>query len=197
MNKEKKKKRYIAFSIDGKAVQVAKWRVQDSRIQCRGCKKYLIKEMFYVSWHSRAMSYEITAYCKECNSLNNKKNSIIKATENYIYFLKRLERRAKSNAKTRGINYELPRSWWDQQYKKQEGRCYYTNKIMTHVGDERKLTNISIDRVDSSKGYTPDNCVFCCLAVNVKMKMDLTIDEMYDFSKDFVSHYEKTRLVSG
>lgn len=36
---------------------------------------------------------------------------------------------------------------------------------------------ISIDRIDSNKGYTVDNTVLCCYAVNL-MKSDLSVDEM-------------------
>lgn len=40
----------------------------------------------------------------------------------------------------------------------------------------RKGNTVSVDRLDSSKGYTLENVVLCCAAIN-RMKMDMTVDE--------------------
>lgn len=41
----------------------------------------------------------------------------------------------------------------------------------------RVNTNLSIDRIDSSKGYTKDNVQLVTMAAN-QMKNDLTLDEL-------------------
>lgn len=49
---------------------------------------------------------------------------------------------------------------------------------MTHIaGSGRVPTNISIDRIDSSKGYLRDNVQFVCDIVN-RMKSDMSLPEL-------------------
>jgi hypothetical protein len=51
----------------------------------------------------------------------------------------------------------------------------------------RILTNLSIDRIDSKKGYIKDNIQFVCMAVN-QMKSDLTLDELYFFCESILKN---------
>jgi len=58
--------------------------------------------------------------------------------------------------------------------------CFYTNIPLTM---EVKHTNtLSLDRIDSSKGYTKDNVVFCCAIIN-SMKNTLSVVEFINFCK--------------
>lgn len=53
-------------------------------------------------------------------------------------------------------------------YDAQKGRCALSGVEMTHIaGHGRVPTNISIDRIDSSKGYVKGNIQLVCCAVNV------------------------------
>jgi hypothetical protein len=79
----------------------------------------------------------------------------------------------KQNAKNRGISWDLT----DEQVKNlTSSPCYYTGllpaTIKTVKSGETYVYN-GIDRVDNSKGYTIDNCVPCCTAINL-MKLDMT-----------------------
>ena len=77
----------------------------------------------------------------------------------------------KKNAKKRNIDFNLTKQ---QFYDLTAQPCYYCGELNNYNG---------IDRVDSSKNYTLDNCVPCCSYCN-KMKMD--------YSKDFwLSHMKK------
>lgn len=49
----------------------------------------------------------------------------------------------------------------------------------------RVNTNLSIDRIDSAKGYTRDNVQLVTMAAN-QMKNDLTIDELVDMCKRII-----------
>lgn len=62
-------------------------------------------------------------------------------------------------------------------YDSQEGLCAITKVPMTNSSGKGKLqTNISIDRIDSSLGYTEGNIQLVCTMVN-KMKSDSTKEE--------------------
>ena len=71
------------------------------------------------------------------------------------------------------------------QLEKQNGRCIITGLLMTNicyqnsVNDRHKINkwNISVDRIDSNKGYTIDNIQLICNVVN-RMKSDLTDNEL-------------------
>ncbi len=67
-------------------------------------------------------------------------------------------------------------------YNKQNGKCALTGIKMTHIGyttqnDQHTINkyNISIDRINSNKGYIVDNIQLVCAAINrLKSDMDNT-----------------------
>jgi hypothetical protein len=76
---------------------------------------------------------------------------------------------SRSNAMSRNIPYELSLPVLRTLYTKQQGNCYYTNTPMTlrtktHLDRDPLL--ISLDRLDSTQGYTPTNTVLCCWGIN-------------------------------
>lgn len=50
-------------------------------------------------------------------------------------------------------------------------------------GSGYHLQNISIDRIDNTKGYEEGNIALVCLAVNM-MKYTLELDELIDWCKN-------------
>lgn len=71
-------------------------------------------------------------------------------------------------------------------YDKQEGLCFYSGevlKVRRDPGDVRHKLQVSVDRIDSSKGYIVGNMVLSCWKVN-QMKNDQPLDE-------FISWCEK------
>lgn len=84
--------------------------------------------------------------------------------------------------------------------------CHYCGKIdirneARNVGYKRKLPCAfsaeeeekytvqmnGVDRLDSNKGYTPDNCVPCCMFCN-RMKMHYSVDQFYDNVQSVYQH---------
>ena len=71
------------------------------------------------------------------------------------------------------------------QLEKQGYRCYYTGMVLTNKRKpyqketKRHNFNPSIDRLDSSKGYTPENIVWTVAAVNF-MKGSLSETEFLE-----------------
>jgi len=62
-------------------------------------------------------------------------------------------------------------------YERQDGKCALSGIEMTHETKNGKcLTNISIDRINSSIGYEEENVQLVCYAVNI-MKSDKTMED--------------------
>ena len=93
-------------------------------------------------------------------------------------------------AKERGLAFELTK---DQVREIIEQDCYYCGQSpitrYTAIGCAGEYAWNGIDRVDNTKGYTPDNCVPCCKLCNFG-KRDLTFDQ---FAKWIERTYHEMR----
>jgi len=76
----------------------------------------------------------------------------------------------KAAAKSRGIDWNVA----DDFLLSLPMTCFYTGHELTW--EHNKFNTISLDRKDSSKGYTPDNVVFCCSIIN-KMKWQNSVED--------------------
>lgn len=59
---------------------------------------------------------------------------------------------------------------------------YEDGKGKTIFNNGRIPTNVSVDRIDSKKGYTRDNVQLVCMAIN-QMKSDLDNNTFYNLCK--------------
>ena len=128
---------------------------------CRICKTHF--------WTAK----KITANCSKICS-----NSIESNLEKF--FREKLSR-LKSNAKNRKKDFDL--SWVDllDLYKKQKGKCFYTGIEMqlsysTKTYKVCPPTQLSVDRLDSAKGYEKNNIVLCIFCIN-NFKGEMSIEE--------------------
>jgi hypothetical protein len=71
---------------------------------------------------------------------------------------------AKHRAKVKNFNFELTDEIIENKLKEQNGRCYYSNVEITFHTSE--LHCLSLDRIDSSIGYTVDNTVIVTWFIN-------------------------------
>ena len=103
--------------------------------------------------------------------LKEKWNSLQSKSRNYVDKTKGYQRKPTPLLITREEFYEL----WKQHKKRYGGWfCAYTGKPMTHTRSMNESmsnrikvkSNMSVDRIDSDKGYTKDNIVFCTWAFN-------------------------------
>jgi hypothetical protein len=68
-------------------------------------------------------------------------------------------------------------------YYKQKGKCAISGVKMTHITNQGKIeTNISIDKIDPTKGYVIDNIQLVCNRVNV-LKYDRDIQNLLKWCK--------------
>jgi len=85
------------------------------------------------------------------------------------YLIKEVKKRSAK----KGIPTDLTVEYIEELLERQGGRCFYTG---VEFGETLTETAMSIDRIDSQKGYTRDNIVLCCIWVNL-MKTNLPIGE--------------------
>lgn len=81
------------------------------------------------------------------------------------YFLM-MERQARTRARKYGREYSLPSGWAKAQYERQNGKCALSGVLMHKDREKHAPQAPSIDRKDSSRGYTPDNCRLVTYIVN-------------------------------
>lgn len=94
------------------------------------------------------------------------------------------------SAEKREIVISLTKEELVDQYKKQNGLCWYTGiplKLATTENwtskNQADFDILSVDRVDSTLGYYKENIVFCCNAIN-KMKGNSSLQDiqvMFDY----------------
>jgi hypothetical protein len=84
----------------------------------------------------------------------------------------------KKSGPKRSITWSLTfEQIWDL-FLNSKGVCHYTGQKLDLKTNSRNT--ISLDRIDSSKGYEMGNVVFCTALIN-RMKLDLTMD---DFARE-------------
>lgn len=139
--------------------------------------KYKCGKIFTTSFYSifsrKNSEYLKTGktYCKKCAaSFKCGKNN-----PNYKHGSNRFCE-YRSNAKKRNIDFLLSA----EQFKK------IVNKPCHYCGGNSQDRGNGIDRKDSSKGYTVDNCVPCCSTCNMPYKdFILYIRKLYERTKDY------------
>lgn len=101
--------------------------------------------------------------------------------------------RIRKRARKKKIDYDLDLLWLIDRIQK--GRCEYTGikfKLEPHITTLNPFYP-SIDRIDSNKGYTKDNCKVVIIGFN-NLKGANNIEEVNKFCKGLVEIYEKENL---
>lgn len=81
-------------------------------------------------------------------------------------------------ARKQHLGFDIDLMYLLSVYERQQGRCALSGVPMTYrAGSGRVPTNISIDRIDSRKGYCRGNVQFVCDVVN-RMKQDMSEAEL-------------------
>lgn len=110
-----------------------------------------------------------------------RENYDVTCIKSKINWASRLKTRSKDNARNKNISFDLTKEYINELNAKQNGLCYwYGVKMETSLKPAFPL-QYSLDRIDSSKGYTKDNVVLCSLMANLgKNKTDP--DKWIEFS---------------
>jgi len=142
--------------------------------RCKQEKSY----NFFFKHHQTSDGYH--SWCKSCctegsNRSRAKQNSTIQGKAKIF-----LQNARKSAAK-RGQEFVLSIDDVVQCWEDQSQICAYSGRKMTL--ESGKPNTVSIERIDSKIGYTKDNTILVCQAIN-RMKSDFGFDEFYDLCRD-------------
>jgi hypothetical protein len=83
-----------------------------------------------------------------------------------------LLRLVKRSARTRGIGNVLTLACIEAMARRARGRCEVSGMAFSTEkpeGQRIRLHAPSVDRIDSSKGYAPENCRLVCAGVNIAL----------------------------
>lgn len=149
---------------------------------CSKCDKKLNVSMFY---SDKCQSDGLQSLC-----ITHQKIKINKSNSNYLCAITKIFNDAKQNAKKRGINFQITKEDIEELFKKQNGKCAITEVQLTYSymterqeGDSHIInkTNMSIDRINNSKGYTKNNIHLICAVVN-RIKHEMNLFELMFFA---------------
>lgn len=158
------------------------------RQTCKRCKEEKPLSEFYTNgcFPDGLQCYRST--CKVCVLEKSKlkyplvyKSNAEKRSSSPKNFISRILNHAAQRKQHLGFDIDL--GFLLQLYESQGGKCALSGVEMTYfAGNGRVDTNISIDRIDSSKGYLRSNVQFVCAIVN-RMKQDSTEEQFFEWCR--------------
>lgn len=144
-----------------------------------------------------------TNKCKDCEALwkhqyyiNNKKyitqRNIDYRKNRPKWYSRSLEQRLRyiiqlgvGRAKKKRIEWNLSLEFLVALWEKQDKKCVYSGVPLSY--EDNHPHTVSLDRIDSSKGYTEDNVQFVCTIVNY-VKQRFNEDVFLSFCKSVTQH---------
>ena len=144
---------------------------------CFRCKESKLLDLFF---KHKSTSDGFHSWCKSCCQEGNvrsrtKQNSSIEGRAKV--FLRNAQNSAKKRNQSFELNVQNIVDCWNNQLK----ICAYSGREMTL--ESGKLNTVSIERIDSNVGYTPDNTILVCQAIN-RMKSDFAYEDFYELCRD-------------
>jgi hypothetical protein len=124
------------------------------------------------------------SYCKDCNNDRNKRYR--RDSTNVLRACKRVYGYLQRRVRVKNLKIDFDVEFLVEIYEKQEGLCSYTReKLELSSGSHNTL---SVDRKDSSRGYTKDNVCLTTWKVN-NCKQDLSYEAFVAICKQVVDNY--------
>lgn len=151
--------------------------VLDGKLLCIRCNEYKNYDEFYDTDHNSKYSKRNNKfkYCKICHQIVGLEQ-YIKRKNSIEGTLKEIIKRTKSSCKRKGMQFEIDIEFLLSLYKKQDGRCIISGNIL-EASTYYNHSAVSVDRIDSTKGYTKDNVQLVCWVVN-QMKNNLSKEDL-------------------
>lgn len=129
--------------------------------------------------------------CRDCMNKQSAGRRVNKKDDLAYYLIRLLgglKNKLKHKEKYKSFLFEITKNDVLSLYEKQNGKCAISGIKMTHFTNEgRILYNLSVDRIDSDKGYTIDNIQLLCTIINT-MKSTLSNEEFVEICKLIVDN---------
>jgi hypothetical protein len=159
---------------------------------CRCNKTFELKDFREIEKGTNEYK-KYNSFCNFCDAKRTSiyKNEKIKTIEGKVGFLfSNIKRRVRD----KGCLIDINENDLVDLYYTQKGLCFYSGEEMS-LGEHKatkdlysiNFFNISVDRIDSKKGYTKDNVVLCCWGVN-NMKQQMTVEQLVFWSKKIIEN---------
>lgn len=143
---------------------------------CSACSEMLLAnpENFYLNKNG-----SFSSECRSCFRLRSSKNQKIRHhTGGVDYHLPYIMRGVRHRARKNKIECNIDAEFLNELLEKQGGRCAISDVTLTfEKGQGHIATNASVDRINSTKGYTSDNVQLVANQVNT-MKSNLNLCEL-------------------
>jgi len=159
----------------------------DGQFQCIGCDEWKPLEQFE---KSKASAFGRTRRCTQCGIARNELFDS-RSPRNFLARMARNLRRV-AGQRTKRSDPSFSKEMLDpdllmELFEAHGGRCAVTGTPMTHVvSSQRTWSNISIDRIDSAKGYERGNVQLVCAAIN-QMKNEMPEDEFRRWAERIIN----------
>ena len=162
--------------------------IRGNKKKCAKCKKFKYFKNFP---YQKNKYLNLAAYCRPCELKRKKEKENRIQEKNPMIYIRRHFRSYKSSAKKRGIKFNISKNELYKIFEKQKGHCALSGERMTHIigkGHMHKFpTNISLDRIDSNRGYVKGNVRFICTILN-NLKYNLTSALFFKIIKKMYEH---------
>lgn len=138
---------------------------------CKACNKELfLKKSYFKQTRNPTCSRECAALIRKKNTKGQNNPRSLKIS-NFDRFFWNKARDLKIRAETKGFSYTIDYKILIDLFNFQKGLCYYSGLPMKLKSSQSKIGAdydvMSVDRLDSKKGYDKDNIVFCLNSLNM------------------------------
>lgn len=151
---------------------------------CNKCKEW--KPVSKFSTDNTFLHGNRGGLCRECKDCQRdryykQRNKLFEDDKLALrYKLQQALKGTRRRSKEKNIYNDLTLDYLMYLWEKQDGKCALTGIQMTYKFYEGRVnTNLSVDRIDSTKGYSKDNVQLVCMAAN-QMKNDLSMSEFLE-----------------
>lgn len=147
--------------------------------RCSSCKQTKPITDFYKRTDTKSHK-GFRGHCKQCEIREStiycykNKDKIRKRNHKYMKTPKVQFNAYKRSAKKCNKDFKLTLAFFEKNHLKS---CFYCGSTQS------KALNMGVDRIDSTKGYTEENCVPCCVQCN--------LSKFTYSTNDFLSHIDK------
>ncbi len=133
---------------------------------CNKCKAYRTYDSFTTD---NSTSDKLMYCCSDCYSdssysSNKNKFSAARVRNNLVCWMKISICKKRIYCNKHGIAFDLELDYLEQQWKKQNGKCFYFNIDLTFAN--KGLDSAHMERLDRSKGYVKENVVLASKIAN-------------------------------